>query len=333
VANVSATLDGQTVSSTVALMGIYDVTTQKGFDNIQDAVNDSSTLNGDTIEITNGTYIGTSNLNLIVGKNLSIIGNGTVVIDAQGQGNVFTIVNGVNVAIFNMNFINGNVVYNGGVIYNQGTLTMTNCNFTGNIANCGGAICNEGTLTVTNSTFISNSATWDGGAIESAAAAILTVSNSTFTNNTACHVAGAIINWQGTMTVTGSNFTGNTATSEGGAISNYGNAQINFNRIVGNSNCGLYSTYYIAANTYIDATNNWWGTNNPNTESNDVEGWINYYPWIVLTINSPAYIIDGKAVTPLNSSFSGWANVSAAVYGQTAPETIGFLGTDTDTVF
>ncbi|MCE7699754.1 MAG: right-handed parallel beta-helix repeat-containing protein, partial [Methanobacterium paludis] len=51
------------------------------------------------------------------------------------------------------------------------------------------------------------------------------------------------------------------------------------------------------------------------------------------TINSSAYTIDGKAVTALNSSFSGWANVSAAVDGQTVSETIGFLGTDNDTVY
>ena len=285
-ATVTATLDNQSVSKTVNLMGIYDTTTNTGYSSIQDAINDSSTSDGDIIEITNGTYTGTGNVNVTINKNISIEGSGTVIINAQGQGNVFTVSNGVTATISGITFENGNVGTSGagGAIYNHGNLTVTDCIFLNNNANWGGAICNEGNLTVTDCTFLNNTASHDGGAINSASN--LTVSGSTFTNNTASHVCGAIINWYGTLNIAGSTFTGNTASSEGGAIGNYGGpATINFNRITGNSPYGLYNAY----GGIVNATNNWWGSNNgPLTNSSNIcsnSGTVNSSTWLVLNVN------------------------------------------------
>jgi trimeric autotransporter adhesin len=65
-------------------------------------------------------------------------------------------------------------------------------------------------------------------------------------------------------------------------------AEINFNRIVSNNRYGLYKE----SNGIVDATNNWWGSNNPTVSSNSpsdvyiVEGTVNYNPYLVLNINS-----------------------------------------------
>ncbi|MCE7699814.1 MAG: hypothetical protein K8E24_013695, partial [Methanobacterium paludis] len=283
-ATVTAILDNQNVSKTVNLMGIYDTTKNIGFSNIQDAINASSTSNGDIIEITNGTYTGTGNVNVTINKNLTIEGSGIVVIDAEGNGNAFTISSSdVNATISDITFINGNA-YAGGAIYNMGNLTVTGCNFINNTATYdGGAICNTCNLTVSNSTFINNTAAHDGGAINNVNT--LTVTGCVFINNTASHVCGAIINWYGTMNITSSTFTGNTASCECGVIGNYyGPATINFNRIIGNGNYAFYNI-----DGTVDATNNWWGSNSdPTANSSNIYnlgGTVTYNPWIVLNVN------------------------------------------------
>ncbi len=104
---------------------------------------------------------------------------GTATIDAQGNGPIFTIENGVTVTLQNLILENGkanNVVNTafGGAIENEcenGLLTVKNCTFEDNTANSsgcgyGGAIdSSEGSLNVYDSTFISNTATTNGGAI------------------------------------------------------------------------------------------------------------------------------------------------------------------------
>lgn len=63
-------------------------------------------------------------------------------------------------------------------------------------------------------------------------------------------------------------------------------ADINFNRIFGNSEYGLYN----AGNGTVNATNNWWGSNNPIVSSNigsDIciaGGTVIYDPWLVLNL-------------------------------------------------
>jgi len=285
-ANVTVTVDNQTIFKTIYLRGIYDTTTNNGYNTIQDAINDPSTCDGDVIEITDGTYNGIGNVNVTVTKNILIEGSGTVILDAQCSGNAFTIVNGNNVLISNIIFKNGNVGINGagGAIYNLGNLTVTGCTFINNTANWGGAICNNNILNVTNCTFIGNLATHDGGAINSVS--VLTVKDSVFLNNSAQHVCGAIINWQGNMNITSNVFVNNTAALEGSAIGNYyGTANINFNRILTSGNYGLYN----ANGGVVNATNNWWGSNNdPTLNPSNIynrDGTVNCGTWLVLNVN------------------------------------------------
>ncbi len=227
-----------------------------------------------TINIANGQYTGAKNTGIIINNNMTIIGESqtnTIINGEQSGQSIFTIALGVNVTIINLTFTN-NTAGNGGggAIYNYGTLTINNSIFNNNNANIGGAICNEGTLTGTNDTFTNNTSLWVGGAILNIGT--LTVTDSKLLNNTAIH-------------------------SFGGAIYNYGIAHINFNWIVGNiASMGTQ----IYNDKKIDATNNWWGTNTPNTSGNDIVnngGTCNYDPWIVLSINSTSTVKSGDSST------------------------------------
>lgn len=132
------------------------------------------------------------------------------------------IYNAGNASVNNSKFTE-NISYLGGAIRSrEGTLTVTNSDFTNNTAmDKGGAIWDyHGDLTVTNSIFTHNNATLGGGAIYTVEGN-LTVTNSTFNRNnaTAGFNGGAISNYHGTLIVTGSNFTENNAYYSGGAIS------------------------------------------------------------------------------------------------------------------
>jgi parallel beta-helix repeat protein len=68
---------------------------------------------------------------------------------------------------------------------------------------------------------------------------------------------------------------------------------INFNRILGNYYAGLASDV-----TALNATNNWWGTNNPDTNFGShciwvYSGSVNYNPWLILN----------TTITPTNTTF------------------------------
>ncbi|HTX61092.1 MAG TPA: chitobiase/beta-hexosaminidase C-terminal domain-containing protein [Methanobacterium sp.] len=192
------------------------------------------------------------------------------IIDAQNAGRIFTTNSSVTVNLKNLTLKNGNSGVNGGAINNTygNTLIVTSCTFINNTATGdGGAIHNDGTLTVTGCKFTGNSAK-RGGAI--------------FTD--------------GISTVTGSTFTGNTA-NKGGAFFNYGGDATSrifkFNRIVGNNLEG--SDIYNDMGT-IDATLNWWGSNNSPAERIDINTGnpgttVLYDPWIVLSITANPSLI------------------------------------------
>ncbi len=224
----------------------------------------------------------------------------------------------------NHDTFNNNSAYDyGGAIKNFGTITSTNDTFNNNTINSGGgAIFNSGALTVTNDTFNKNIASdyGIGGAIINFGT--LTINNSTFTKNTAINGGGAIFN-QGNLNVENSTFTKNTAI-DGGAIQNsgaldveessfinnsadVGNAfyivlskkgfsiDLHFNRIVGNAtSVELYSE----GNREVNATFNWWGSNNPGNVINGTN--IIYNPWIILTVTANPQTInkgDNSTVT------------------------------------
>lgn len=211
-----------------------------------------------------------------------------------------------------------NSAYGGGAVYNEnGTLIITNSNFTQNSAKSmggavfnsakstciikstnfsgnevfqssktyGGAVSNSGILTVNNSVFFMNGAEY-GGALFNENNIIL--NNCTFSSNQA-NVGGALYN-TGYLNLTNSTLYKNIALSYGGAFAGFGgNANLNFNRIVGNSavqGSGIYTEL-----NYVNTNYNWWGSNS--SPIGFIYGNVNATKWMVLNLNNPKLIKNG----------------------------------------
>ena len=127
------------------------------------------------------------------------------------------------------------VDYGGAAIYNwkEGTLKVTNSNFTNNIKNYKngdnlvGAITTIGNVTVSGSNFVNNSGRW-GGAISATGAELrknsstLTVSNTIFKDNSALY-AGAVYIWGSNYNIADCVFDNNTAFGKGNMTPNNNN--------------------------------------------------------------------------------------------------------------
>jgi autotransporter family porin len=125
----------------------------------------SAVPSGGTLHIANGVYTGAGNKNIVIAKDINIIGqSSSTIINGESTSRLFTIISGTTVTIQNLTFANGNATSNGGAIYNAGNLTITGSTFTNNAAIYGGAIYNTGTSTVHFSRIIGNTAS-QGSAI------------------------------------------------------------------------------------------------------------------------------------------------------------------------
>ncbi|MGB9937106.1 MAG: right-handed parallel beta-helix repeat-containing protein [Methanobacterium sp.] len=121
---VTAVIDSQTANTIVNIIvgPVVNLRTGKTYANIQPAIDDILTLNGDTISVNSGTYIE----NIIVTKILSIIANGTVNVQALDANlPVFSIVTGADGSIINGFNITG-TNYNYLVYINAANSTITN---------------------------------------------------------------------------------------------------------------------------------------------------------------------------------------------------------------
>ncbi len=149
------------------------------------------------------------------------LGANELTVSGNNQSWMFSLDTNVTVAISGLSLIDGIGTY-GGAIYSQGTLTVTDCNFTDNSASqIGGALYNKfNVMTLVGDTFSDNSAIWSG-AVDNFAGGTVVVTNDTFVGNSS-QDGGAIKNESGTVEVTDSTFSGNTVTSggPGGAIDN-----------------------------------------------------------------------------------------------------------------
>jgi predicted outer membrane repeat protein len=175
--------------------------------------------NNGKIILKDGKYNGTKNTNIIISKNLTIVGEnvGKVIIDGSAFAKMFIITEGNALTLINITFINGSDV-NGGAIYNDGTLNIQNCEFINNTATYGGAIyTNKGQLNIYETRFVNNTANYDGAIhIQNGN---VTISNSTFTSNNATTNYGCAISiYNGNVTIDNSTFTSNNAASLCGAI-------------------------------------------------------------------------------------------------------------------
>ena len=130
----------------------------------------------------------------------------------------------------------------------------------------GGAIYNYGVLSLNKDTFTNNTATNDGGAIFNMGGNV-NETNDTFNNNTATNEGGAIYN-EGPLFISQDTFNNNSA-NEGGAIyTKYFITYINFSEFLNNTALTGSQIYYFEAS--INAINNWWGSNTPNSSGFDI---------------------------------------------------------------
>ena len=278
-------------------------------------------VNG-TVNLANGIYNGPDNRGIVISKNMTIKGQSqtSTVIDAQGADRIFTVNPGVNVTIANLTLKNGSISSVGGpiggAIYNGGILTTTNAIFKSNTAphGWGGAIANVGQLTIINTTFNNNAAMMSGAIYTSGQMTVinsifnnnqggsggaiannggqLNITNTTFNNNTAPNDLGGAIFNDNVLRVTSSTFENNTA-SQGSAIVQFGGtANVNFNRIVGNTIATVYSVGGI-----MNITNNWWGSNS-GPAVGSIVGIAYPTTWLILNITaSPTTINNGGTST------------------------------------
>lgn len=191
--------------------------------------NAGDTLLFDTILDGVPIYLTSSN-DLLIDKNLTIIGNGidNSLIDANYDGRIFVVQSNAILELQNMSLLNANVLdtnANGGAILNNGELYLKNCK----IENCqafnGGAIFNTGIYHLDQSSLYSNTATLYGGAIYDEAFSQTEtpfIQACHFAGNSAGNDGGAMYNdgWGGDSSplVFNTVFSGNYAQDDGGAI-------------------------------------------------------------------------------------------------------------------
>lgn len=216
---------------------------------------------GDTLQVK-----GICHGNFVIDKNLTLIGpasdNQQATLDADTQGSVLTVEEGVTVAIKNVTVTRGvgshpdyrGRLYGGG-IFNSGTLTLKNSAVIGNTASgptdgaygAGAGIWNIGTLTLSNSRVENNSTRGPGGGI--ASLGTVTLNDSTINGNSANGIynpnGGGIYNG-GTLTLNGSSSVwGNSAAFYGGGIDNTGTVTLNDSSTVsGNTADGMGGGIY-----------------------------------------------------------------------------------------
>ena len=276
--------------------GTLNVTDSIFTNNSGYAVGGGAIWNLGTLTVNNCTFTDNHSIVFLLVWDVPISGEGGA-INNEGTLNVTG-------SIFTNNTADGNC---GGAISNSGTLNITGCTFTGNMARVigGGAIYNEGTLNITGSNFTSNKA---HGAVYGGP--------STWNSD-----GGAIYN-KGTLNVTSSTFTQNIADAvTGGAIYNSGGyANINYNRIIGNSIYEIHNYDAYGNYGYVDARFNWWGSNSRPAGIGGFGGLFD--PWIILTVNANPTTINysgNSLVTAdlLHDSTYDPANPSASYHNPT----------------
>ena len=211
---------------------------------------------GGNVHVPGGTYTLDLGLQLIIGQDLTLVGDGAehTIIQAAvepGIANARVLeITGGTVNISGVTIRHGDTGSQGGGIYNSGTLTLTDTYVTKNSAYLsGGGIYNEGRLNVSRSTVSYNGAGAstnifgpDGGGIYNTG--MLVVAYSTVHNNTANDAGGGIFNidipptYAGHLRVFNSTISDNTALGNlgdgGGGVRNWGTAVLISSTITGN---------------------------------------------------------------------------------------------------
>jgi PKD repeat protein len=196
--------------------------------------------------------------------------------------------------------------YDGNVLESSSSM-ITDCT----AGNSGGAIASEGVIDssspgpiwISSSTISNSTATFDGGAIDTIDGDVSVTSSSTITGCTAGNDGGAIASESaGAVTVTSSSISNCSAFNEGGAVCAT-SGTISFSRLVDDDTGGTVLSGVGNATSALDATDNWWGTNNPSSSLVNGE-LISYYPWLVLGITASPSSITASGTSTIQANLT-----------------------------
>lgn len=220
------------------------------FSDLQTLINS----NTGTITLTgNYTYGGSDSGNTgisIKNKDITIVGQGNIVIDAKEKSRIFNI-DGATVTLKGITFTNAKYSGDGGAITSNSKLIIDNCNFTSSSAISGGAILIGGSHSkITNSNFESNVASysgniWGGGAIKLAQSiSNVTFDHCSFVGNNATNGHGGAISMSQckNIVINNSYFNKNYAKGDGGALYTYKQEKMSILNTNFTENSVLYST-------------------------------------------------------------------------------------------
>ncbi|MTK63356.1 MAG: hypothetical protein F8N15_02195 [Methanobacterium sp.] len=230
----------------------------------------------DTIKVSPGTY----RENIVIDKNITIIGNNqnNTILDGNQADICIIIQPELKVHITNLTIKNGKDPgngYYGGGIQNYGNLTITNTTITNNTSDYGGGIRSYGPITLKKATITNNHVGAAGGGIS--IRNTLVVEDSTITNNTAWWGGGIDTDIKPVI-LRRVNIKNNSAGADGGGISSVSESlTIEDSTITGNSAEKNGGGIYMVRLMYI------YGSEITNNRANDGGG---------IYIRGDAYIDD-----------------------------------------
>lgn len=191
------------------------------FSDLQTLINS----NTGTITLTgNYTYGGsdTGNAGISIKNDITIVGQGNIVIDAKEKSRIFNI-ESATVTLKGITLSNGKTNDNGGAITSNSALNIENCKLINNTASSGGAIFSSaGDVIMNHSSFYNNKATsasgkTGGGVIyKSNSNSKMTFDDCEVYKNYAQVVGGAICTYGSIVLINNSRFHENSASSHGG---------------------------------------------------------------------------------------------------------------------
>lgn len=221
---------------------------------LQTAINDAAPGG---IVMATGTCPGS----FTIDKDLTVLGQGTTVLDGQAAGRVLSVAAGANVRLASLTITDGSALTGAG-IDNRGMLRLQDVTLTDNTAQqYGGGIVNSGNGTIWlqgstvtgndgggvvnfpgDSALLQNSVVSDNNALFAGGLAnggTMTLQNSVVSGNTAGIGAGIDNDTNASLTLDGSTVTDNTAFGFGGGIYNLGMATLNGSTVTNNTpdNC------------------------------------------------------------------------------------------------
>ncbi len=186
---------------------------------------------GDTILAESGTFLEDT---ILVDKDLNILGEGpaNTIVDADQDGRVFLIAEGISATICGLSITGGSIIGMGSDVDQA--------------PGGGGGVFNDGTLLLSNVLVEENHANLVGGGVFNNIDSVMTIRNSTINLNTADNSAAGVANYYlSSMTIDNSSITNNTAGFVGGAGGSAGDLFVITNSIVSNNSASALAGAFI----------------------------------------------------------------------------------------